>query len=140
MTRVDFYVLQDTSSQAVPQLACRIAEKAWKKGHRVYLHTGSDAQLRQMDDLLWTFRAGSFLPHAPYAEHDNSEPVLLGHDIDPASEHDVLINLTSEVPAFFTRFNRVVEPVAGDDASQSAARERYRFYMDRGYTLETHKL
>jgi DNA polymerase III subunit chi len=44
------------------------------------------------------------------------------------------------VPPWFGRFNRVAEPVGADEAARAAARERYRYYQDRGYTLNTHKL
>ena len=140
MTRIDFYILTDDTPQAAPLFACRLSEKAWKQGHRIFLNAGSDAQLKQLDDMLWTFRAGSFLPHTVYREPGSSEPVLLGRDVDPTGEHDVLLNLSTVVPSFFSRFERVVELVAGDESSRSAARERYRFYQDRGYSLETHKL
>jgi len=106
----------------------------------VFIHAGSGAQLKQLDDLLWTFRSGSFLPHAVYRESGSREPVLLGEGIDPADEHDVLVNLSDAVPSFFSRFDRVAELVGGDEAARAAARERYRFYQDRGYSLETHKL
>ena len=81
------------------------------------------------------------MPHAIYAEGNAAgQPVLLGQDIEPEGSDDVLINLSSEVPSFFSRFSRVVEPVAADDSARAAARERYRYYQDRGYTLNTHKL
>ena len=65
MTHVDFYILQDTQAQACPLFACKLTEKAYKKGHQVFINTQSDQQLRHLDDLLWTFRAGSFLPQIP---------------------------------------------------------------------------
>jgi DNA polymerase-3 subunit chi len=52
----------------------------------------------------------------------------------------VLVNLESTVPPWFGRFHRVAELVGGDDSARAAARERYRFYQDRGYTLNTHRL
>jgi DNA polymerase-3 subunit chi len=141
MTQVDFYILKDSQPQAYPLFACRLTEKAYKQGHRVYIHTGSHAQLKQLDDLMWTFRAGSFLPHAIYGGGNTTgQPILLGQDIEPEGSDDVLVNLSGEVPPFFSRFSRVVEPVAADDSARAAARERYRFYQDRGYALNTHKL
>jgi DNA polymerase III subunit chi len=141
MTRVDFYILQDSRPEAYPQLACRLTEKAYKKGHRVYIHTTSPAQVQQLDDLLWTFRAGSFLPHTVAQDKPvDNQPILLGLDAAPQGMDDVLVNLASEVPAFFSRFNRVAELVGGNEEERSSARERYRFYQERGYTLKTHKL
>jgi len=141
MTQVDFYILQDSRPGAQSLLACRLAEKAFKKGHQVFINTASGQQLKQLDDMLWTFRDGSFLPHGLYEENtDSTHPVLLGHAIEPEGSSDVLVNLSDDVPAFFSRFNRVAELVGGDERQRESARERYRFYKDRGYTLNTHKL
>ncbi len=140
MTQVDFYILPDPELRARALLTCRLAEKAWKKGHRVFINTASQPELKQLDDLLWTFRAGSFVPHGVYTEPNEAEPVVLGHGIDPEGQSDVLVNLSDDVPGWFSRFERVAELVGGDAAARDTARERYRFYQDRGYTLNTHKL
>jgi DNA polymerase-3 subunit chi len=141
MTRIDFYILQDSQPDARPLLACRLAEKAYRMGHRVYINTESGKQLGELDDLLWTFRAGSFLPHARVQDKpDEVPPILLGSDTEPPAMDDVLVNLAGAVPPWFSRFHRVAELVGTDEAARTAARERYRFYQDRGYTLNTHKL
>jgi DNA polymerase III subunit chi len=141
MTRVDFYIVQQTRAGVGEQLACKLTEKAYKQGHQVYINTASEQQLKQLDDLLWTFRDGSFLPHGRYdAAAPDEQPVMLGHAVEPDGPSDVLVNLANDIPAFFSRFNRVAELVAGDDTQREAARARYRFYKDRGYTLNTHKL
>ena len=141
MTRVDFYILQHNGAGAGEQLTCKLTEKAYKQGHKVYINTASEQQLKQLDDLLWTFRDGSFLPHARYNAADADEqPILLGHAIEPDGPCDVLVNLSNDIPAFFSRFDRVAELVAGDNVQREAARARYRYYKDRGYTLNTHKL
>ncbi len=141
MTRVDFYILQDVGPDARHRFTCKLTEKAYKQGHQVYINTASDRQMKQLDDLLWTFRDGSFIPHDCYCSGEHTaEGVLLGHDVEPDGPSDVLINLANDIPPFFSRFNRVAELVAGDDAERESARTRYRFYKDRGYTLNTHKL
>ena len=53
---------------------------------------------------------------------------------------DVLINLAGSVPSFFGRFERVAEIVDQSDAQKQVARERYRFYRDRGYALQSHNV
>jgi DNA polymerase-3 subunit chi len=141
MTQVDFYILEDSQPQACPLFTCRLAEKAYKQGHQIYINAESGQQLKQLDDLLWTFRAGSFLPHAVYETGATANPpILLGHAVEPEGASDVLVNLSSEIPAYFSRFSRVAELVGGSGEQRAAARERYRFYKDRGYTLNTHKL
>ena len=51
-----------------------------------------------------------------------------------------MINLSEEIPAFFSRFTRVAELVDQAPTSRNLARERYRFYRDRGYSLDSHEL
>ena len=141
MTEVDFYVLKDKAPQAGMQFTCRLAEKIFKDGHQVYINTASEQQLKQLDDLLWSFRPGSFLPHAVYiGELPEATPILLGHATEPEGPSDVLVNLAEDIPAFFSRFSRVTELVSGDEVQRDAARTRYKFYKDRGYPVRSHQL
>ena len=141
MTQVDFYILQDSQPDARALLTCRLTEKAFKQGYQVYINTESGQQLKKLDDMLWTYRDGSFLPHGLYeASAGSTHPVLLGHAVEPEGTSDVLVNLSNDIPAFFSRFNRVAELVGCDEAQRESARKRYRYYKDRGYILNTHKL
>jgi len=141
VTQVDFYLLQDDSAQTRVGFACRLADKAYRLGNRVFIHTESAGQSHQLDDLLWTFQQNSFVPHAIYqAEQHNPPPVLLAHDVEPDASSHVLINLAAEVPLFFSRFERVAELVNQNAGIRRQGRSRYSFYKDRGYPLRTHEI
>ncbi|MCB1868124.1 MAG: DNA polymerase III subunit chi [Gammaproteobacteria bacterium] len=141
MTQVDFYILSEAATGDRFTLACRLAEKIWQQGRRIYLHTDSEAESRHLDRLLWTYREGSFIPHGLADRADPAlNPILIGHGDNAGEEHDVLVNLASEVPGFFSRFERVVEPVDSNSAVRLAGRSRYRFYRDRGYPLNSHDI
>lgn len=141
MTRIDFYVLPENGSGKPEQVTCRITEKAYSQGHRIFIHTGDRDQARQLDDLLWTYKQDSFLPHALCDDElANSSPIQIGYGSEPSGHCDVLINLSGEVPGFFSRFERVAELVAGDQNARDKSRESFRFYKDRGYPLHTHQL
>jgi len=127
------------------QLACRIAEKAYRQQNRVYIHTNDEQQARQLDELLWAYRDASFVPHFlatdPVADpHAAQTAVIIGCSEMPEMAPDVLINLANEVPNFFTRFERIAEIVSGPESSRSLARSHFKFYRERGYALETHEL
>jgi len=141
MTRVDFYLLNDTAGNK-QLLACRLADKAYRLGHRSYILAAEAAEAAALDELLWTFSAGSFVPHGVYqpAADAPPPPVLIGHAPPPAACHQLLINLHPQVPEFFSRFTRVAEIVGATEDEKTAARERFRFYRERGYPLETHSL
>jgi DNA polymerase III subunit chi len=141
MTRIDFYVLEPGHSGNRFTLACRLVEKILQQPRRIYLHTAGEAEARALDRLLWTFRDGSFLPHGLAGQvAAELNPILVGWGEDPGAESDVLINLGDQVPQFFSRFDRVAECIDQDPRGRAAGRERFRFYRDRGYPLQTHKV
>jgi len=138
MTHIDFYILAGEQAHGREKLACRLAEKVYKLGHRLYIHTGDAAHSRLLDELLWTFRSGSFVPHE--LRDDDESPVRIGHDPEQAAPAEVLINLAPQVPLFFSQYERVAEIIDQSPAHKDSGRERYRFYRDRGYTLKTHNI
>lgn len=143
MTQVDFYILSSDGDDARLTFACRLAEKAVSRAHRVYIHSASSSESTRLDKLLWTFSQGSFLPHriaAPGAE-DGPEPVVIGCADAPAVGHrDLMINLAGAVPEFFSSFGRVAELVDEAPERKQQSRDRYRYYRDRGYPLNTHRV
>jgi DNA polymerase-3 subunit chi len=143
MTRVDFYLLNTREPQARRLFACKLAEKAWRLGLKVYVQTGSASESRIMDDLLWTFRQGSFVPHAlaeGAAEDLVDTPVAIGHDAPPAGFSDLLVNLGGQTLPQLERFSRLAEVVDQDEALRNQGRLRYRAYRDAGLELETHHI
>ena len=144
MTQVDFYILDSDSDGARLRLACKIVDKATQLDHHVFIHSASDDEARQLDELLWTFSQGSFIPHRIVRgelAQPALEPVLIGVNQPPApGRWNVLINLTAEVPEFFSRYERVAEVVDANAVRREQSRERYRFYRDRGYKLNTHQV
>lgn len=139
MTQVDFYVTQDASHDARERLACRLIEKAWKQGHRIHVHVDDESQARAIDELLWTFRDDNFIPHGLLGEETDAT-VLIGHHQAPEELPYLLVNLANEVPEFFSHCERVAEFIDQRESVRNAGRERFRFYRERGYTLETHNL
>ena len=141
MTRVDFYILDSDQKSSRALLACRLAEKAYSLKNQIYIYTPDEKQTKEVDDLLWTYRAGSFVPHQQHEAQDDQDcPVLIGHTEAPEGLNQVLINLDTAVPLFFSRFERVVEIVNQDETQRQKARDRFKFYRDRGYDLHTHNL
>lgn len=150
MTRIDFYVLSTDNADARLRVACRIAQKAVQRRHHVFVNAADQGDASRLDDLLWTFSQGSFIPHLVAGRGlpaDGDEPVVIGvADPDTADDPpteageswDVMINLAHDVPGFFSRFSRVAEIVDADPNRRNQGRQRYRFYQDRGYKLETH--
>jgi DNA polymerase-3 subunit chi len=66
--------------------------------------------------------------------------VIIGWNADAGEESDILINLSGEVPACFSRFERVIEPVDNDPERRAVSRQHYCYYRDRGYPLNDRKI
>lgn len=133
MTRVDFH-------SKVPDkigYACRLVRKARAADMKVVVFAADPAQMSALDDALWTFSEQDFLPHvAAGDELAAMTPVILTHDAgQPLPHHQVLINLSREMPAHFARFERMFEIVSSEEDDLLAGRERYRQYQQRGYPL-----
>lgn len=141
MTKVDFYLLTGRQPQIRERFACRLAEKAYRLGHRVYIHMADQDQAQEMDHLLWTFRQGSFVPHGLVGAEEAAEaPVLIGYGDKPEIEMNLLLNLGADIPPFFLHFQRVAEIIDQDETHRRAGRRRYRDYRDQGCVLATHEL
>lgn len=140
-TRVDFYVLTETAQQARDLTACRIIEKAWLKDNRVYVHADSLRSAERLNDLLWSFRQGSFVPHELCnTPLDESVPVLIGHGECPSGLSAVLVNLDQTAPGFFSQFDRVVELIATSEDAKLAGRARWRHYKEYGCEMYSHNV
>lgn len=144
MTRVDFYILERPANEALLMLACKLTAKAVDQQYEVLINTGGAEDSARLNDLLWTFAQGSFLPHRMIdddSQPDLGESVSIGSGSEPPDGRwDVLINLANEVPEFFGRFSRVAELVGPEEGDKAAGRARFRYYRDRGYELQTHHI
>jgi DNA polymerase-3 subunit chi len=139
VTRVGFYVVQAAEQGNRLQVAVRLADKAFQQGHRIFINAVDEAQARTLDELLWTYRPASFLPHGLHGQ-EHSDTIAIGWGQEPQNHNDLLINLQLDIPSFFSRFARVAEVVTQDPASLQALRESWKFYKQRGYQLEKHDL
>jgi DNA polymerase-3 subunit chi len=142
MARVDFYILTQAGQHSRQSFACRLAEKAYRLDNTVHIHAASRSDAERLDELLWTFRDGSFVPHQCLAKSAAGleSPVTIGCDDAQVEARDLLINLCDEIPAFAGAFPRVAELVTSDDDCKQLSRKRFAAYRDQGHSLETHKV
>ncbi len=122
--------------------SCRLLRKARAGGAKVMV-TAEANLLAQLDQMLWTFSSTEFLPHCRNDADPATlaaTPVLLATSpSDPAFQgclHGVLVNLGQGVPEGFERFERFIELVGSAEDDRRSARQRWKYYKDRGYALK----
>ncbi len=135
MTRIDFHF----NVQHPMVYTCRLIRKAYNQGLKPVVYSTNPMLLADLDEQLWTFSASDFIPHAltghaKLAEH----PVVLTHQASDIHCYDVLINLDTQCPSFFARFDRLVEIVSLEAHDKQHARARFQYYKERGYPIFTH--
>ncbi len=133
MTRIRFYSNADDRLAA----ACAWLAASWRQQQTVVVFVPQADVAERLDRMLWMQPATAFLPHcAADAALAAETPVLIARRIEEVAQDACLLNLSDDVPPGFSRFEELVEIVSTDDAVRLPARERFRFYRERGYALE----
>ncbi len=159
MPDVSFYILSSESLQDRYLFACKLIEKAYRSGHYCYVLTDNAEQSQKIDDLLWTFRAGSFIPHQIFtgelpgiakdgvyaassqgASAAGDKIILIGSLPPPANWQQTVVNLSSACPQASAQAARILEILDNSEASKAAGRQRYRQYQQSGMAITTHKI
>lgn len=139
--RVDFYLLSQNLPQAGWLVACRLIEKAYSRNHRVFVYCENKDDAMLIDELLWTYKDDSFIPHNLQGEGPEPPPaVQIGYGVEPRGFNDILINMATTIPPFHTRFRRIMEIVLDNDTAKEISRQHYREYRAKGFDLHTHPI
>jgi len=137
--QVDFYVLSKAEKSSA-HLACHLALKAWEEGHRVMVHVADENEAQTLDECMWEFPAGRFLPHSRSAP-DLETPVSIGlQGTEIPTGRDVLINMSDQPVSDVGSLRRLLEIVPGTESKRLASRQKFRAYRDMGLEAKTHHL
>lgn len=141
--RIDFYLLDQAEPQAKLQFACRLLEKAYAQQRRVFVQCVNQAQAEALDELLWTFKEDSFIPHHLQGEGpEPPPPIQIGYSMatEPSGYSDILLNLSNEIPTFYLNFQRVIEIVLEEETSKEISRQHYRQYREEKCVPQIHPI
>ncbi len=116
--------------------ACALLSGAYTKKKPMLVYAVDSSVASGVDRMLWTHSALSFVPHcradSPLAAET---PILITDKLDSIAQDERLMNLSPEVPPGFSRFENLIEVVGQEENDRTAARERVKFYKDRGYEV-----
>jgi DNA polymerase-3 subunit chi len=137
MTQIDFYF----NVADKYKLAASLSQKAQVQESRIFLFTPNEAATKQLESILWSFQQSSFVPHCRSGHALAAETLtIVDHESEVLVHDDILLNLCSDQPSFFSRFQRLIEMVGHEQADKVTGRTRYRFYLDRGYEIRQHDM
>jgi DNA polymerase-3 subunit chi len=113
--------------------ACALLGGAYAKKKPMLVFAPEKEVANSVDRMLWTQPALGFVPHcradSPLAAET---PILLTDSLESVPQEERLMNLSQIVPPGFSRFQSLIEVVGQSDDDRSTARDRVKFYKDRG--------
>ena len=116
--------------------ACALLSGAYAKKKPMLVFAPEKEIANSVDRMLWTNPALSFVPHcradSPLAAET---PILITDSLETLPQDERLMNLSQIVPPGFSRFQSLIEVVGQADEERAAARDRVKFYKDRGYEV-----
>ena len=139
MTRISFYICRNSETNSRLGILFRLVEKAYFKGHHIFIATDNENETKRIDAELWSFKTNRFIPHG-FVGTREGKIIGIGCDQDPDEHSGVLINLQKTIPPFFSRFERLIEIVESNDEDLARGRANWTFYKDRGYPLDKYEI
>jgi DNA polymerase-3 subunit chi len=134
MTDIRFYHMeQATLDQALPM----IVMKAWQSGENVMVRVPDKREASRLNDLLWSFRADSFIPHGMDSDKNaDQQPVFVTANDENVNEANILILTHGCTHPSVVDFKMTCEMLDGRVDSQiTDARARWKTYKDDGHDL-----
>jgi DNA polymerase-3 subunit chi len=135
---IHFYHLTTTPlERALPKLL----ERAYQGGFKTLVVTQSEEQLQRLNDLLWSYDPGSFLPHGSTADGNiEQQPILLSTATTPVNGAGILAITHGQIPENPEQFDRILDLFDGRDAQAvEHARQRWVGYKSAGHPLTYHR-
>jgi DNA polymerase-3 subunit chi len=137
MSEVDFYEVRGSGWEVA---LCRLIEQVYGQGLSLYVWADSEADARRLDNLLWTFREDSFVPHALWqGEPRVDEPVVVGWQAGNPNHANCLVLARNASCEEVQYFERVLDLAPVDlPHLRNAARARYRAFRESGFAVRFH--
>lgn len=140
---VDFYLLNTLIQENLYRFTCRLIEKAYLQQKKIFIQVSSHEEGQRIDELLWTFRDISFIPHSYLGVSsviDPFLPVTIATEKPNPLNADILFNLSPKIPDFFLEFSRIIEVVSEEKKNKTQSRQKYKFYKTQLCQLTTHTI
>lgn len=122
------------------KIVCDIVEKCYRASKRVVVYAKDQEEAKLLDQLLWTWKQSSFLPHLHSGSLNTSfeEPIVITSQIEDSFDYNTLISLDAVPQETLNKFHTAIEFVEKYDITRlTESRVRYKMYKANEYTIET---
>ena len=122
------------------RIICDLTEKCYNSGKYIVLHTDNEDEGKRYDNLLWTWKQSSFIPHVYTKTLSDpfDESVVISNQIKKNPKYDILL---MDYPAsldVIKQFNLVIDFAEKYDLARlKKSRERYKLYQQEKMKVTT---
>lgn len=132
---VNFYILGgENFLQCFPAI-CPILEELYQQGNSLDVETESESAAEQFDQILWSFRDTSFVPHQLFQKN-----IKIADLKNANAELLVKVNLYLPTSPQAVLHPRLLQIVPNTPTLLTVARDHYRYYQQQHYQMTSHKL
>lgn len=140
MTEVLFI---EVTARRMEMRACEIAERTYTQGNRLQIIAADQNQAARLDDLLWTFRPDSFVPHGLFEEERDEppQPVVITTKLEPIPGIESLLMLNYCPTELVGQFSHVIHLIIVDNPERlQASRDYWAQLKEAGFSLRHQKV
>jgi DNA polymerase-3 subunit chi len=143
--RTDLYIVGGTSFTELAYLACKLSEKITSNRQTALFVCQDEMQMQNLDELMWSFKNESFIPHRQASIPTESYPIV----IKTRKQHqeqsheaciDNLVCIGPEPIENEPKHDRKLILVNSDQHSLSQARTLFKAMKSEGLQIHSHDL
>jgi DNA polymerase-3 subunit chi len=132
----------EVTASRMEMRACEIAERIYAKGGRLQIVAVDKKQAARLDDLLWTFKPGTFVPHGLFEKEkdDHPQPVVITIRAERIPGIESLLMMNHCPLELVSQFSEVTHLVVVDNRERlEASRNYWSQLKDAGFALRHQK-
>jgi DNA polymerase III subunit chi len=130
MTYIDFYFNVENKFNKIHE----VLEREIFRKRKIFISVNDLNSAEALSNFLYTYSPSSFLPHV-IGQQEERGSIHIDWDHKSVTD-DFMINLRSEISPSFSRYLRLIEIVSQNEEDKKTARDRLKFYRDRGYEIQ----
>lgn len=137
---INFYIMPHKDISSALKTICMIIEKAFNKKNKVLVYTPSEQITNELDNKLWTFKEDSFLAHSTINQQMAFTPIYINNTIPELTKFTVVLNLTEQYINLDQNNQKLIEFVFQEPSHKHMSREKFKYYKNQKYTLNTYNI
>ena len=135
MAKVSFYLFEKSNERQV-QSTCRLGRKILKQPAQIWLYCDNTDLQQQLDEQLWTFDPGSFIPHGI----DQEQATICISSRLPQQPDWIVFNFNNQALEQIDKFSHIIEIIENNESAKQLGREKFKQYRRLGIEPRTFKL